>query len=199
MAIQPPDIKAGFTKEYIIKMDSGETISITPAELNHFQEGGSGKLAWKWLELPVKPAQNQLNKLVFVNRSGKDLNFSILVAYQAETESDIPFVYYSSTRNAIVTYDDIYYRLFGGVGSAGTGNQFSTVQVETSDWLRGKPFNMQPLSKQSSGWGTEYCFSMKKDSSGYLYEWSFSGEDLQEIEEVHLQYQCLLRRREVPV
>ena len=199
MTVIPPDITVKYNKEYIIKLNKEAASRIFPYEYKNYKESTNDLFSWKWIQLPIKPEKHHLNKLVVFNKANVDLEFSILINYVVENKQEIPLVYYSPSRTAIVTYDNYQYRLFGGITEFGKGDQFSTVEVTPKEWLEGNVFDFKPLTKESNGWGMEFRFLIKGNSCAYLYEWEFSNSNLHEIEELHMQYHGLLQNKKSTV
>ncbi|SDY54005.1 hypothetical protein SAMN05421736_102215 [Evansella caseinilytica] len=192
-----PHVTAEYKKEYMFKGKDGFALTLNPEKFHHFCEGENGDISWKWIHLPMKAEGKQLNKLLLANNSEKSVNIDVLVRYEIFSDHNIPLVYFSPTREAIVLYDGSEYRIFGGISSHGNGDRFSTIPVNVEQWKKSSAFHFQPLSKQSKGWSLEFQLHLKQGAASYLYEWEFKGGELQEIEEMHTQYQRLLGNGEL--
>ncbi|ADU29916.1 hypothetical protein [Evansella cellulosilytica] len=186
-----PKLSIDYNKEYAIKM-SEEIIMLNPTEFQHFKQGESNNISWKWMHLPMKTEGKQLSKIVLHNKCDLPLHVTNLIRFETNSKADIPLVYYSVSKSAIILYDGKDYRLFGSISDQGKCGKFSTRLINMDNWARGTTLPFQPLTKGSNGWGMEFDFILPSHSSTFFYEWELKSEHLYEIEELHSQYQLLL-------
>ncbi|MDQ0254408.1 hypothetical protein J2S74_001783 [Evansella vedderi] len=191
-----PYLSVDYKKEYALKTNNKIAAVLDPMDFNHFQEGEEQNISWKWIHLPMKTQGKELNKLVLQNNTNDSIYVTVLIRYTLAKANEAPLVYYSPTREALIVHDGCGYRLIGGISDQGNIEKYSTMQINMEDWAIGSPLKYQPLTKESKGWGMELKFLIKKKSTAYLYEWEFQSQKLQELEDLHLQYQELLCKRE---
>ncbi|MBU9722440.1 MULTISPECIES: hypothetical protein [Bacillaceae] len=187
-----PKESVKYKKEYVLKVNNRVVTLLNPGKFEHFHEGQEPIISWKWINLPVKAEGKSLNKLVIQNMTDAEIDVNMLVKYKVEDSSTNPLVYYSPSREALISYDGNSYSLFGGTGNILEAMYYSTVKVDVNEWSDGTPLNFQPLTKNSNGWGLEFLMKLGENASSFIYEWEFDSNKLQEIEDLHTQYQGLL-------
>ncbi|MBU9712260.1 hypothetical protein [Evansella tamaricis] len=187
-----PKLSVNYKKEYVIKTNECKSSILHPEHFLNFQDGNNSEIAWKWLNLPIRSDGKILNKLVIQNMTKEFLHINLLVRFTIDSDSDCPLVYYSPSREALISYDGTGYSLFGGIGNRREAVNYSTIHVDVEQWEKGLPLNFQPLSKHSEGWGMEFELQLPKNATCFIYEWEFKSSKLHELEDLHSQYQCLL-------
>lgn len=189
-----PHVSTDQRKEYGLKVNDELRGVLDLSKFDHFKEGKVGSVSWKWIHLPMKTQGKELNKLVVQNNSTEECRISLLVKYEIG-DTSAPIVYYSPSKEALIVHDGESYRLIGGISGQGKITKYSTLSINVADWETGIPLQYKPITKQSGGWGIEFQLFLEGKESSYIYEWDFTSAKLQDLEELHIQYQELLGKK----
>ncbi|MCD8508758.1 MAG: hypothetical protein LRY73_01890 [Bacillus sp. (in: Bacteria)] len=139
-----PHVSIEHKKEYGLKVNNQLRGVLNLGSFDHFKEGTMEEISWKWIHLPMKTQGKELNKLVLQNNSKEGKHISLLVKYELGG-TDVPIVYYSPSKEALIVHDGECYRLIGGISGQGKIKKHSTMSINVADWETGIPLQYNLL------------------------------------------------------